>query len=285
MKYLNFSKEDQILFMKLVKERSGLKWEKLAHFLGIHRSMIFFYLNGKSKISYENYEKLCNLAKIKQSFKSYIFIKNKIQPINKIDVINNHLAELLGILAGDGHISNINYEVCVSGHMILDKEYINKNVVFLFERLFGLNPKLKIYKPYNNLRCCVNSKLLIEYLSKEFNLPIGKKKGNLHIPKQIIENKLLLKYYIRGLFDTDGSVYLRRKKDIVISIISGDLLFLNEIKNALKILEYNPCVSGKNIYLYKKEEVRRFFSEIKPINKKHLDRYSNFLKLQTTLNL
>ncbi len=280
MKYLDFSKKDQISFMRLVKERSNLKWEKIAHFLGIHRSMIFFYLNGKSKIPYENYKKLCSLAKIKQSHKSYVFIKNKIQPINKINMIDNNLAELLGILAGDGHISNINYEVCVSGHMILDKEYINKNVVFLFEKLFGLDSKLKIYKPYTHLRCCVNSKLLIEYLSKEFNLPVGKKKGNLHIPKQIIEDKLLLKYYIRGLFDTDGSVYFRRKKDIVVSIISGDLLFLNEVKNALKILGYNPCVSGKNLYLYKKEEVKRFFSEINPINKKHLDRYSNFLKLR-----
>ena len=52
--------------------------------------------------------------------------------------------------------------------------------------------------------------MLVNYLSKTFLLPVGKKKNYLHIPHQINNNKKLLERYLRGLFDTDGYVQKRR---------------------------------------------------------------------------
>jgi len=263
--------------MKLVKKKSQLKWEEIANFLKISRPMIFFYLNGHSKIPKENYQKLCSLVKIKPFIKKYIEITNKTRKIKKPSKITSSLAELIGSLAGDGHISNINYEIAISGHIKLDKEYLHKNISKIFKDLFEVNVKNKEHLATNNLRIVINSKELVEYLTTEFKLPIGKKKGRLHIPKQIKNTNKLLKNYIKGLFDTDGSVYLRRGNSLVVSIISRDPNFLEEIRSSLIKLGYDASVSGKNLYIYKQDQIRRFFFDIQPNNQKHKLKYDNFI--------
>ena len=116
-------------------------------------------------------------------------------------------------------------------------------------------------------------------MNKEYGIPIGKKKGQLHIPLQLQKNEGFLKSYLRGLFDTDGSLYFRRKSGKVISIISRDHSFLKEVKNALKQLNFSPSLSGKNLYIYNQEEINKFFSEIKPANSKHMKKYTNTISL------
>jgi len=96
---------------------------------------------------------------------------------------------------------------------------------------------------------------------------------------QISTKKELVKSYLRGLFDTDGSLYFRRKSEKIVSIISRDPQFLKEVKFALGGLNYSPSVSGKNLYLYQQREINRFFSEIKPANTKHTQKYANSIGL------
>ncbi len=44
-------------------------------------------------------------------------------------------------------------------------------------------------------------------------------------------------------------------------------------------LGFNPGISGKHIYLYKKEEIVRFFNIIKPSNSKHLKKFKIYSNL------
>ena len=277
MKYINFKLKEQQDFMKIVKTNFILTWKAIALFLGISRSLIFYYLNRKSQISKENYEKLSEMAKIELRYSSYVIIKNKTQNISTPKQIDERLAEFIGLLAGDGHVSRINYEISVTCHKKLDKDYIINRVSKLFLDLFTMNVTIRESKKNNVIRCSVHSKLLSEYLTTNFLIPRGKKKGKLHIPTQIKTEKELLIPYIRGLFDTDGSIYCRRKKSLVVSIASRDPVFLNEVKNALTKLGYSASVSGKNLYIYNQEQVQRFMFEVKPSNVKHLNRYDNFI--------
>ena len=100
----------------------------------------------------------------------------------------------------------------------------------------------------------------------------------MHIPIRILVNSEYLTAYLRGLFDTDGSFYIRRKKDKVVSFIARDKDFLEEIANALRVLGYYPTVSGKNLYIYRQSDIRRFFEQIRPKYPKHTDRYKNVHK-------
>lgn len=283
MKYIDFDKIKQNKFMKNIKSRSQLSWDEIAKRIKISRSMIFFYLNGYSKIPIENYKSLCLIGRIKPKKEKTIEINNKTRKIKIKRGLNKQIAELLGALAGDGHISDINYEVSISGNKELDFEYLKYHLGPIFMKLFGIEVKIKESKISKGMKINVNSKNLVEYLKSKFNIPSGKKKGKLQIPSCIKSNKYFLKYYIKGLFDTDGSIYLRRGKP-VISIISRDPLFLKEVGEALNILGFKISISGKNLYIYSKKEVILFFKKINPMNKKHIKRYNQFAN-SITLNL
>ncbi len=278
MKYVLFKPEEQIAFMKLVKSSSNQSWTSVAKSLNLTRGMMFHYLSGRSKIPFDNYVSLCKIANISIKNKTLIEIKNKTIEIKEPDLKDERLAELLGILAGDGHLSKINYEVSITGHRVLDRNYILSYVSKIFRDLFGVNVKIKEQLHNSTIRCVINSKLMHTFLIKHFNIPLGKKKNKLHIPKIIYTDKALLKCYLRGLFDTDGSVYIRRKKSLVVTIASVDFPFLEEVKSAFIQLGYSPSVSGKNLCIYNQSQIKRFFNQIGSSNRKHQERYDNFIK-------
>ena len=62
------------------------------------------------------------------------------------------------------------------------------------------------------MRLKVYSKSFIEFLLGDLKLPSNKEKcQNVFIPKQIIKNKKLLDGCLRGIVDTDGSLFLAKK--------------------------------------------------------------------------
>ena len=278
MLYADFPKRDQQAFMAAVKEKSGLTWDALANRLGIHRSMIYSYRRAQSKLPYARYIELCVVGNVKPLKMNLLTIRNKAIPVRLPDGPTPLLAELLGVLAGDGHISRINHEVSITGDSLLDREYLTNHVPSLFWFSFKVSTKTRFVRGRRAMRCLVNSARIVEYLTGECGLPLGKKKGNLHLPILLENDKALLTCFLRGLFDTDGSVYMRRGKDAVVCVVSADVVFLAEVREALASLGFSPSVSGKNLFIYGNEQVGKFFEEIKPNNERHLKRYDRFIK-------
>jgi DNA-binding transcriptional regulator WhiA len=261
----------------------GITWNKIAEFLGINRSMVFFYLNEHSKLPYDKYINLCRLSGIKPLQKILIVeIKNKEQEIN-IPSMSPELAEFLGALAGDGHMNDLTYEVSISMDRDLDNEY-SKHVTKLFKKLFMVNARRYTQIKYNKVKCFAYSKKLVEFLSSTYCVPIGKKKGKLHIPYQIKKDNRLLRRYIRGVFDTDGSFHRHRPKDAMLGLISRDDNFIKELETALKRLGFSTSLNKKNLYIYKKDEIDNFFKDIKPSNSKHNTKFRLY-KINKTVPL
>lgn len=272
--FIDLKKEDRIKLFIFAKKNFN-SWEELYPELKVSRSMFFKYLSGEYFVPYHIFLKLQKMAKIKiknyRSINKNKYMEKDITP----PFINEELAESFGVLNGDGHISNINYEICVVGS-VLEKDYyiyLKK----LFEKVF--NMKFVISKQKNILRLRTYSKKLSFFLNKEYGLPLGSKSGKLKVPRQFFKSKCLLKAYIRGLFDTDGSFYIRRNKDAVVEIISIDKSYLNNIRAVLNYLEIKCGISGKNLYIYQKKEIYKFFKEIKPANTKHLKKYERYLNI------
>ena len=277
MKFINFSKHKQASFLRFIKRRTDQTWKQLASLLKVNRSMIYFYANEHSKLPHHQYLRLCQIAKIKPNDSiRLIDIKNKKIRV-KIPRLSSKLAEFIGALAGDGHMNSITYEVSISMDKDLDKDY-SGHILELYNKLFNLQAKKYIQERYNKVKCYVFSKSLVEFLSSEYIIPVGKKKGKLHMPPQIRKDKNLLKAYVKGLFDTDGTFHRHHKKDAAIGIISRDVAFIKEVKEALNKLDFSVSLSNKNLYIYKKEEIDRFFSEIEPANPKHLQKYLHYKK-------
>ena len=193
------------------------------------------------------------------------------------------LAEFFGILFGDGHLSK--YQVIISTSSRTDKEhalYTRK----LISDLFDMKSYLKIKKDENTVEIVASSRNLVKFLNKN-GMPVGNKiKNNLKVPSWIKDNNLYIRGFIRGLFDTDGCIYLdihklngKIYKHLGWTITSyADSLIL-DIIDLLKYLNFNPTnrATQKSVYLRRRDEIKRYFKEIKTSNPKHYNRFKKFI--------
>lgn len=127
--------------------------------------------------------------------------------------VNEDLAYFLGILAGDGHISNPKphqarwwiIQMCEDALEFQSLVYIP-----LVERLFCYTPKIHVNKRTDgrrNVYTRINSFVIILYLTNVLGIRSGYKTDIVDMPVCILhsEEKIRLAF-VRGLFDTDGTV-------------------------------------------------------------------------------
>jgi len=273
--FISLPEKQRVNLFKQVKNNINCSWENFYPILRISRSSFYNYLGGRYFIPKNIFIRLENIAKIKVKKCSEIYRERYIEKKIKLPKMDSFLSEIFGVLNGDGHISQVNYEICVVGNL-LEKEYYNY-LKKLFENNLNLKFNIKLQNTHIKLRGY--SKNLSNHLTIKYKLPKGNKLGQLKIPKQVFNHKNYIYSYIRGLYDTDGSFYIRRKKDPVVQITSADPIFLEEIRNTLISLDFHVAKGNQRIFIYNKKDIKRFFKEIKPANTKHLKKYQNYLKL------
>jgi len=128
------------------------------------------------------------------------------------------LAEFYGIMLGDGNSYKTSfynsrtdkrgvYVIRVVGHSKLDIDYLIDYVKPLIEKLFEVNVKVRKHNVRNFITLDAYGKQLVDFLELKGFSSGNKIKNKLKIPKWIKENKNYLKVCLRGLYDTDGSVY------------------------------------------------------------------------------
>jgi len=191
--------------------------------------------------------------------------------------MDSMLAEFVGIVLGDGHISE--NQVSIYLNKETDKKYIHE-VCQIIEKLFGYKVTPRLHKTEKLATMTISSKFIVKYMN-ELGLPVGNKmKNNVVIPSWIL-NKKLFGDSLRGLFDTDGCVSLDRHtykttkyaSPVVIYTAYNKSLLL-QIFEILKGLGFNPTRSTLNrLMIRRRGEVSNFFSIIQPRNKKHINKY------------
>ncbi|UCD04237.1 MAG: hypothetical protein JSW73_01190 [Candidatus Woesearchaeota archaeon] len=126
--------------------------------------------------------------------------------------LNERVAEETGIHIGDGSMSIYNGIPCytVACNANKEREYVEKYIAPLIKEVYGIKPKLRMWSE-GAYGFRIVSREVIEFKNKELGLPLGPKK-EIEIPFKIIKNMNLAKKCIRGLFDTDGCVYIEEKK-------------------------------------------------------------------------
>ena len=193
------------------------------------------------------------------------------------------LAELIGILIGDGGIKNS--QVIVTLNKETDKKYVG-HVTRLFRDLFHLKSTISKRENRNTYDIVVSSKNLIEYLIK-LGLKIGNKvKQQIDIPNWIKKDKKLTKNCLKGIFDTDGCFYIDKhfyKNKIyyncAICFKNHSLPVLTFFKIQQEQLGLHPTQNTKfSISLRRENEIIRYFKEIGSSNPKHISRFKNFFK-------
>ena len=199
------------------------------------------------------------------------------------------LAEFIGILAGDGHVGyhekSNDYLITISSNAKDELKYLRyakklANLLFNFE--------MKLRKQDNTLSIYKRSKAIFLFLQI-----IGFQKKNccVRIPPWILDDDKFAKSFIRGLFDTDGSVSLknnhgRHKFYPVISIASKDEQLIKRVSIFLKKWDLRFHIGNESYFdnrtrkKYRKTKLeingydaaKRWFKLIGTSNNKHKEK-------------
>ncbi|HLC86006.1 MAG TPA: hypothetical protein VJG30_01850 [Candidatus Nanoarchaeia archaeon] len=135
----------------------------------------------------------------------------------KIPKINSrNLFYESGVHIGDGSMmSDKSYNSVVSywGDARKDHKYFNDVLIPLLNKLYGLKPRINRFE--NTLCLRIYNKDLVYFKSKRLKLPLEQKSKLKFIPKIFLSKKKHIFYLISGIFDTDGTVKIIKRKDKV----------------------------------------------------------------------
>ena len=194
------------------------------------------------------------------------------------------LAEIMGIILGDGGLYALRRNKFCTTVVFnkLERQYA-EYVKSLFEKHF-YPYKFYIFEAPHTFMLSNGSIYVGKYLL-EAGMRLGDKiRSGVTTPEWIFK-KNLLKYFIRGMFDTDGCVYRKYDNFAQIEFKLGSDPLIFSLRRALINLNFNPTEikwhfhskGGARINwqfcLSRQSEVKRFFEEIQPKNKKHLIRF------------
>jgi len=192
-------------------------------------------------------------------------------------MVSNGELELVGAIIGDGHIhkKHPKYYLGITGNTKTDYLYFAK-LASLIEQEW--NKKASVFESSGGLRIRIYSKALVEKLTTEFALPFNNGKCySVSIPQKFVGNFGKAKHILRGIADTDGSVFVSRKPGcprypaIEITTVSKalavqirDILFrasfrVTKIRSHMSKLSTTPCYK---VCLYGKKNLHKWIAEI-----------------------
>ncbi len=204
--------------------------------------------------------------------------------------MNEKEAELIGIHTGDGSLyknkNSRNWEVRGS---LDEKDYYNNHIVPLLMDIFKLEFRAKFRSGGANgcYGVQTSKKIVAEFFIKQ-GFEAKSKLYTGRVQESIFNTNRTCKYaFLRGIFDTDGCIRFDRiNKQKYHTYPRVEFGFASEaLRDGLAKLisslgfrcftwgkrNYSICIAGN-------KEVAKWFSKVKPANKKHLNRYGLWLR-------
>lgn len=283
VKYIEMPPGKLTEFFHQVKSQTGLNHVQLAATLGVQKSMITHYVQECCRLPYMSFLKLCSRAGINASTIAYTLVDIKCERFVRLPQLNCKLAEFIGILLGDGHLSLKKFKIMVTCGFI-DFPYITKFVPRLMTALFGKAPAIHVVHSKGwGIQCGIYAKAAHAYLTR-LGVPAGKKRTPV-IPSVIMNDERLLKECLRGLIDTDGGLYRHHVSSAQLAFHSKTRSLAESVSGAFRRLGYRPSLSnGKRLFTAAifSADVRKYFREIGSHNMKNILKY-HFWKKQGTI--
>ncbi len=208
--------------------------------------------------------------------------------------INESFCEFYGALMGDGCLSRFKrsdcnayrYAIIITGDKNLDKDYHENYLSNIIKNEFKIKPYIYLVPNINTRKLILYNTQLFLALEK-ISFPVGEKGKRLKIPDSLMSLDWdFQKLVLRGLFDTDGSIYARKDEGykylhVTISSISEDLI--NQIASLLKEHNYPHWIdkNKENIRIKGNKNVIRWMNDIGSSNNRHIFKYNYWLKHNT----
>lgn len=202
------------------------------------------------------------------------FLKPKYnnQRILDIPAYNVDLAEFIGIMLGDGNINKYQVIVTLGSKEVSYSTYVSN----MMNKIFQLQSRIMV-SPNNYRSVYFGSRKIVLWLI-DMGLAYNKVVAQVKIPRWCFQNRKYMGAVLRGLIDTDGSIY-KLKFGVQISFTNKSLPLLKGARYMLQYLGYSPSnISCNKIYLTRRKDIVKYNLEIGFKNKKHRERYNSFIQ-------
>ena len=220
-------------------------------------------------------------------------VKNILIP----DLISEELAEEIGWPIGDGSMNfyknrgKLRGLYQLRGHIEDDRDHYEERIKPFFKKIYNLNLSLREMPSTRVFRFQIWNDKLIEF-KKKLDLPLGKKL-DITIPKIFLKNNKLKIAIIRGIFDTEGGIYLEKKNNKLYPRLETRTISLKLANQMVEILSYlgfratkhselfNKDYNRKRTYVISirgKEMFEKWMEIISPANPKHIRKYFRYRK-------
>lgn len=194
---------------------------------------------------------------------------------------SSQLAEFIGVLLGDGHMNK--RQITISLSSLTDRSY-SAYVANLASHLFKIDAFVQ--HPYKNcLKIVLSSTAMVEAMETIGLVRGNKVKNQVDVPSWIKDSPKYAQSAVRGLFDTDGCVYVdkhvyknARYRSIAINFTNRSIPLLNFWKEQLECLGLHPTKKTPySVFLRREKEVALYFQLIGSSNHKHKDKYASYI--------
>jgi len=286
--------DDQKRFVRAVKKKCNLKWEDFGKLCGVKgkTAKVNYCFKGRT-LPLDGASQLSLISGIPLP-------PHKILPANWGQIqggkasrnlsfenppYSKELAELLGILMGDGCIfksynkrrKRNEHFILVTGHS-RELSYYQTTVRPLFMKIFGIRGYIYKRHGQNTIVFVTRSMRIYEFL-KLAGMPEGTKNKSeaFVIPAWVSANINFVKACVRGLTDTDGTVFKSHGRWINIQYKFASKSLVQSLRDELMRMGYHPTKietlkkfnqeNGKTnicwqFYLSRRNEIRNFAREI-----------------------
>ncbi len=170
---------------------------------------------------------------------------------------NGDLAELIGVVLGDGHIWKYPRTEELSIFSNSSNPGFVRRYGDLMEKVIGKKPVVTVHSGKN----CIRIRIYENHISERLGVPISPRRNKkIVVPDWILENNQYIVRYLRGLYEAEGS-YCRHAPTSTWKLFftNRNSSMLRNVLRLLRRLDFHPHigVNSYNIQLSRKEEVLR----------------------------
>jgi hypothetical protein len=214
--------------------------------------------------------------------------------------LDENLAEIIGIVIGDGCISEYKPKsrsktclvLLITGNWVTDTDYYKEFIQPIINKAFGIPGRIYHRKDDNTVRYWITKRSIVDWFIRQ-GLSKGPKINRVVIPNKIFQDPSLAIACIRGIFNTDGCIYRRYSKQYknhskyyanyaVAEIRIKSEKLVNQISVILKTVGIKTTAVTKTklgisvLRITSQLDLKKFIEIVKP-REYHLKRYESII--------
>ena len=201
-------------------------------------------------------KKIDNFAKWREQAKKNGLIRSKYPTFIK----NEDLAELIGVILGDGHI----YKFPRTEELSI---FSNSNNPGFIKRYSNLVHKIFNHKPAitnHGGKNCIRIRIYQKNIASRLNIPYSPRKLlHIKIPIWILKKNKFIVKYLRGLYEAEGCYCIHKPTSTYkVFFSNANISILNNVFQLVKKLGFHPHKDTLRVQISRKKEVFEFLNLI-----------------------